>query len=148
MVSTTDELISEISVKHGISLSHDDPILILQTINARLIRDNVKAQDNLLHQYKEELEEIYLRWGNEAKEKAEKILNASLSASKEAMANLLTEGAEKTAIILDKKVSFLLSQAAEKLNNTKKIALINLTASIVTFSSIFSLIVRAVFQFG
>jgi len=33
-----DELIKEIAVKHGIAVGRDDPIIILQTINNRLMR--------------------------------------------------------------------------------------------------------------
>ena len=85
MPDNVDELIKEIAVKHGIAVSRDDPILILQTINNRLMQDSEKAQQAMLDQYKEELEALALRWGVDAKDKAERILNASLLASKDAM---------------------------------------------------------------
>jgi hypothetical protein len=47
MPDNVDELIKEIAVKHGIAVSRDDPILILQTINNRLMQDSEKAQDAL-----------------------------------------------------------------------------------------------------
>jgi hypothetical protein len=81
MPDNVDELIKEIAVKHGIAVSRDDPILILQTINNRLMQDSEKAQQAMLDQYKEELEALALRWGVDAKDKAERILNASLLAS-------------------------------------------------------------------
>jgi hypothetical protein len=84
MADQVEELIKEIAAKHGIAVSRDDPILILQTINARLMQDSAKAQQVMLDQYKEELEALALRWGNDAKTKAERILNVSLAASKEA----------------------------------------------------------------
>ena len=63
MPDNVDELIKEIAVKHGIAVSRDDPILILQTINNRPMQDREKAQQAMLDQYKEELEALALRWG-------------------------------------------------------------------------------------
>ena len=50
MPDNVDELIKEIAVKHGIAVSRDDPILILQTINNRLMQDSEKAQQAMLDQ--------------------------------------------------------------------------------------------------
>ncbi len=58
MSDNIDELIKEIAVKHGIAVSRDDPILILQTINNRLMQDSEKAQQGMLDHYKEEMEEV------------------------------------------------------------------------------------------
>jgi hypothetical protein len=44
MADQLEELIKEIAAKHGIAISHDDPILVLQTINNRLMKDTCKAQ--------------------------------------------------------------------------------------------------------
>jgi cell division septum initiation protein DivIVA len=82
MADPIEDLIREIAAKHGIAVSRDDPILILQTINTRLLQDSAKAQQVMLDQYKEELEALALRWGNDARDKAERILNASLAASR------------------------------------------------------------------
>ena len=79
-----EELIREIAVKHGIAVGRDDPILILQTINTRLMQDSQAAQQEILDRFKEELEAIAHRWGDDAKGKAERTLNAALAASKEA----------------------------------------------------------------
>lgn len=56
MADQVEELIKEIAAKHGIAVSRDDPILVLQTINNRLMQDSSKAQQAQLDQYKEELE--------------------------------------------------------------------------------------------
>jgi len=52
MPDNVDELIKEIAVKHGIAVSRDDPILILQTINNRLMQDSEKAQQAMLDQFR------------------------------------------------------------------------------------------------
>ena len=91
-----DEIIKEIAITHGVSLGKNDPILILTTINSRLIEDSQKGQKIILEEFKAELEEVTARWGIEAKEKAERILTAALTASKEAMDQALEQGATKT----------------------------------------------------
>ena len=43
MSSGIDEAIKEIAVKHGISIGRDDPILVLQTMQERLIEQQKLA---------------------------------------------------------------------------------------------------------
>ena len=52
-----DEIIKEIAITHGVSLGKNDPILILTTINSRLIEDSQKGQKIILEEFKAELEE-------------------------------------------------------------------------------------------
>lgn len=94
MIDPMESIIKEVAGKHGIVLGHDDPILMMHTINEQLMNENIQKQKIMLNQFKEELEGIYLRWGNDAKEKSERILNASLKASSESMAQLLFDSAK------------------------------------------------------
>ena len=71
MADQVEELIKEIAAKHGIAVSRDDPILILQTINNRLLQDGAEAQQAQLDQFKQEMEALSMRWENDAKGKAE-----------------------------------------------------------------------------
>ncbi|MDW9146768.1 conjugal transfer protein TraM [Legionella pneumophila] len=132
MADQFESLINEVAIKHGVVLGRDDPILILQTMNAKLMEDNAKTQQLMLHQYKEDLEGIALRWGNETKEKSERILNASLAAAKETMANVLEESARSTALTIQNDIEKLLSHAGRALRRTERIAMINLAASALT----------------
>ena len=54
MVDPIDELIKEIAGKHGVAVGRDDPIMILQTVNTRLLQDSPKAQQAMLEGYKKE----------------------------------------------------------------------------------------------
>ena len=81
MADQIEELIREIAAKHGIAVARDDPILVLQTINNRLLLESATTQRNQLEHFKEELEAVSMRWRTDAKEKADR----ALSASKEAM---------------------------------------------------------------
>ncbi|HCD9261982.1 TPA: conjugal transfer protein TraM [Legionella pneumophila] len=132
MADQLEMLINDIAIKHGVVIGRDDPILILQTMNAKLMEDNAKTQQLMLNQYKEDLEGIALRWGNDAKEKSERILNASLTAAKETMANVLEASATTTAFTIQNDIEKLLSHAGGALRRTERIALINLAASALT----------------
>lgn len=127
-----DALIREIAEKHGIVVGRDDPILVLQTINLRLLQDSAKAQQVQLDQYKEELEGLALRWGNDAKEKAERILNAALDASKSAMEQLMQEGAKKAAAVVATEVNAALGGSAARVQEARMIACLNVFASCAT----------------
>jgi hypothetical protein len=132
MSDQIEELIKEIAGKHGIAVGRDDPILILRTINARLMEDNIKIQQTMLEQYKSELEELNLRWSNDAKEKAEKILTVALNASSESMKNLMEEGTTKTAESIRSEVDKAASVLASKITDAKTVANLNIVASSLT----------------
>ena len=132
MADQVEELIKEIAAKHGIAVSRDDPILILQTINARLMQDSAKAQQAMLDQYKEELEALALRWGNDAKAKAERILNVSLTASKEATAKLMQEGAKEAAVSVRGEIDVALRRVADPVRDARRIGALNVAASCIT----------------
>ena len=59
-----EEIIKEIAVKHGIAIGRDDPILILHTLNERLLKETAVAQRQIMHEFKEELESAAHAWEN------------------------------------------------------------------------------------
>lgn len=132
MSDQVEELIKEIAAKHGIAVSRDDPILVLQTINNRLMQDSSKAQQAQLDVYKEELEALALRWGNDAKGKAERILNASLSASKDAMGKIMEEGAKATAASVRAEIDAAVASIAKPIRAARRIGVLNVVASCIT----------------
>lgn len=132
MSQEVEELIKEIAVKHGIAVSRDDPIMILQTINTRLMQDSQKAQQVMLDTFKTELEEMSHRWGIDAKEKAERILNASLAASKDAMGNVMLEEAKVTAASVRAEINAALSHVAASIRDARRISILNVIASCIT----------------
>lgn len=127
-----EQLIREIASKHGIAVARDDPILVLQTINQRLLQDSVKAQQALLDQFKEELEGITTRWGNDAREKAERILNAALSASKDSVEEMSQSAATSSAGAIAQQLASLLGTVDTASTRAHRAALLNLVASCVT----------------
>jgi len=127
-----EELIKEIAAKHGIAVSRDDPILVLQTINNRLLQDSAQAQQAQLDRYKEELEGVALRWGHDAKGKAERILNAALSAGKESMGQAMQEAARATAAAVEREIDAALCQLLVAIREAHRIAVLNVVAACIT----------------
>jgi chlorite dismutase len=135
VVIEVEELIKEIAAKHGVAVSRDDPIIVMQTINHRLMQDTSKAQQAQLDHYKEELEALALHWGNDAKDKAERILNAALSASKDAMHQAMQENAKSTACAVRAEADLILGTMANQLKDAQRIALLNIAASCITLAA-------------
>jgi len=127
-----EELIKEIAAKHGIVVSRDDPILVLQTINNRLMRDSFKAQQAQLDQYKEELEALTLRWSKDANGKAERILNAALAASKDIMGKTMDEGAKTAVASVRAEMDATLTSVAVSIRDARRIGVLNVVASCMT----------------
>lgn len=69
MTDKFDAAIQEIAIKHGVVVSKDDPILILQTMNNRLIEETRQAQADMLAHFREEMEGISSQWKDDAKKR-------------------------------------------------------------------------------
>lgn len=110
-MTAVDELIQKIAVKNGVIVGRDDPVMIVHTILEQFQADLRDSQAALLRAHREELEAHAGRWGAEAKEKAERILNASLGASKTLMSEALNEGASMAAKRLAEQVEASLKDA-------------------------------------
>ncbi len=100
-----DEIIKQLAVKYGIAVTNNDPILIVETLHRLLVEDFAKNQKEMMDRYKEDLEALLKRWGDDARNKAETILNKSLAASEEMMAKAAEDGAAVTAAILNKEIA-------------------------------------------
>jgi len=136
-MTDVEELIQEIALKHGITVSRDDPILILQTINKRLMEDSSKAQQEMLDHYKEEIEVLAKRWGDDAKTKAEKVLNAALAASRETMAKTAQEAAATVKLMVAQEVEASLKKLHAPVRNARSLVFANVIAATITLVAAF-----------
>jgi len=136
-MTDVEELIQEIALKHGITVSRDDPILILQTINKRLMEDSAKAQQEMLDHYKEEMEVLAKRWGDDAKTKAEKVLNAALAASRETMTKTAQETASTVKQAVAQEVEASLKKLHAPVRNARSLVFANVIAATITLVAAF-----------
>jgi hypothetical protein len=127
-----DQLIAEIAARHGLAVSRDDPIIVLQTINSVLLHDSARIQQAQLDQFKQEMEALTLRWENDANGKAERILNAALVAGKNAMWSVMQDGAGAASISMRAEIDAGLKQIHALIVRARRIALIGMLASCIT----------------
>lgn len=136
-----DDLIREVAVKHGIALGKDDPILMLHTINRKLIREGVESQERILETFKGQLEEVAHRWGEDSKSKAERVLNAALAASKEAMATGVKEASKIAATELSRVIKESEASVTKTVEGVRRASIINLAASLLVLIAVLVLLV-------
>jgi len=133
-MSEDRELLKEIAAVHGIGVSPDDPLLIIQTVNKRLMQDLAGAQQEMLDRHKEEIEALAKRWSDEAKNKAEKILNAALDASQKMMAKAAQEGGSSVAAVVNKEIEGSLNRAVR---TVRGLVIANVIAAAITLVAAF-----------
>jgi cell division septum initiation protein DivIVA len=127
-----EALIREIAQKHGIVVGRDDPIFVLQTINHRLMQDSATAQQAQLEKLKEELEVLAQRWSQDAREKSERILNASLAVGRQATTQLMEEGVRTSVRLLADEMAGVLDRLALPVREARQVAVFNIVASCIT----------------
>jgi len=132
MADKIEETIKLIAARHGIAVSRDDPILVLQTINDRLMQDSRAAQEEILEGFKSELESIAHRWREDAKVKAERTLNAALAASKEAMAQGMKEGAKAVTDAVQREFDASSVKLAGAIQEARRVSILNMAAAGLT----------------
>lgn len=145
MTDQIEEMIREIASEHGIALSRDDPILVLQTMNARLIKDHELAQQALLNQFKSELEVAASNWTEISKRNATQILNASINASRVTLETLINENSDVVVKKLNDERSACIAEIVEIARSSKIVAMLNIAAAFMTLLSssvVFYLFVR------
>jgi Flp pilus assembly protein TadB len=103
--------------------------MILQTMNERLMRKSAAGPEAILAQFKTDLEDMAHRWSEDARSKAERIINASLEAS----ANQMNKNAQAAAKAVTDAINAELPAVQKKLNNatskSRQVAMLNLVAA-------------------
>ena len=90
------------------------------------------AQREILNTFREEMESISSQWADDAKAKAEKMLNAALAVSKEAMARMMQESGNTVAEQVRREFEAARSQLAATIRETRRVATMNMTAAGLT----------------
>lgn len=125
-------LIQEIAVKHGIAVDPQDPIMILHTVNARLLEDSAKGQAALLAQFKTELDSLARVWEDEAKKKTERIIHASLAASRAVMHQQMEAGAKTATASVHAEMTVALVSIDRAIRSAQRIAYVNTIVALLT----------------
>lgn len=127
-----EELIKEIAAKHHIAVSRDDPILVLQTINNRLLDNSAKAQQAQLEAFASQLEAISQRWSQDAKTKADRTLTAAVSSASDAAIRVLEEASKTSAALVRAEVTAGAQRIGRIVNRARHVAHLNLIAAFLS----------------
>jgi hypothetical protein len=131
----TDDLLKEIASKHGVALDREDPILIVQTLHARLLADSRSAQQAMLEDYRTTLEGLLERWSAETTAKAERIVTASLTATTETMKTQMATHTTDVANAIRKELTEVVETTEARMRRATTVGYVNLLAALVTFLS-------------
>ncbi len=127
-----DEAIQQIASIHGVAVSKDDPIMILHTMNERLIQDSKAAQQDLLDNFKSEIELCVSELSMAAKNHSDRVLNSTLETSKTEIARVMEE---QSHIIIERWKADLnsgLHEASKTMTTSRQTAILNIIASFIT----------------
>ncbi len=135
-MSTTDEkidkVIQQIASVHGVAVSKDDPIMILHTMNERLISDSKAAQQELLDNFRSELEVTVSELSMAAKNHSDRVLNSTIQTSKTEISCVMEE---QSNIIIERWKADLhaeFNEACKTMTTSRQTAILNIIASFIT----------------
>ena len=127
-----DEAIQEIASVHGIAVSKDDPIMILHTMNERLISDSKAAQQELLDNFRSQLEVTVSELSMAAKNHSDRVLNSTIQTSKTEISRVMEE---QSNIIIERWKADLhaeFNEACKTMTTSRQTAILNIIASFIT----------------
>jgi len=130
-----DEVVKEIAATHGIALSKEDPIMIMHTLNKRLIEDSKSTQQDLLDNFRSQMEVLYDQWTIEAKHHSDRILNASIVSSKAEVARVMEAQSQVIIGQWKHELNAGFSQVHQALQAAKQTAVLNVIAALITSAS-------------
>ena len=135
-MSTTDEkidkVIQQIASVHGVAVSKDDPIMILHTMNERLISDSKAAQQELLDNFRSQLEVTVSELSMAAKNHSDRVLNSTIQTSKTEISRVMEE---QSNIIIERWKADLhaeFNEACKTMTTSRQTAILTIIASFIT----------------
>ncbi|MFY8352918.1 hypothetical protein AAEU29_20430 [Pseudoalteromonas sp. SSM20] len=144
-----EALLHEVMVEHGVKLTKNDPVLIVHTLNKRLIESQKALQESLLNELKSNLEVLTTDWSEEAKSVAENIINSSLKASTATITQAIETSTEENKKLLkeaiEESVINIKDEISGKIKETKTVSVANIFASILTTVSALIVAYAAIF---
>lgn len=135
MKGDLNDIIKEIALRNNVRLSPNDPVLIVYTLHEMLLKEQQEQQQQLLESFKSEMEALTQRWSDDTKSKSEKVLQASLDASKQAMVNAMQKNAIETAKAVKDEVSKVNSAIQKQIEQVKTLTWANIAASVLTLAA-------------
>lgn len=128
-----DTLIGEIATRHGVAVSRDDPVMILATLNERLIDESRDAQRQLLEQFRTDMTSVSQRWMQASQQRAQSLLQQAGEANRAAAAaSVQYHRTAVTAVVREE-----LGAVQTAVRQLRALLLVQLSVSLLTFTAAF-----------
>lgn len=111
------KLRAEFAEKNNVLVSLDDPTMLLFTATRRLSIMFSERLKETFEAFRPDMEEIFKEWSLEAKEKAERVLTASVNANKQMIDDTAKMFSENAAIEFSKAMKPLLKDFEKSIKN-------------------------------
>ena len=131
MTDKLEETIKDIAARHGIAVGHDDPLLMLHTMNERLINDSAAAQRELLDGFASQVEAVAARWEIDAKGKADQALAASLADARTQIARTMEDCGKSQREAMRREIDATVSRVEKAVGSARAVSLLNLAAGLM-----------------
>ncbi|MBJ7262217.1 MAG: hypothetical protein JHC61_00050 [Burkholderiaceae bacterium] len=131
-----DEVIAEISLKHGVALSQDDPVLMLLTLQRHVAKETTAEFTAVLDQIKSELELSANLWEKNSLAKAERVISGSIAATSERLKEAGIAVGESLENRMQARENAFLSRLEEHVAQSRKVAMLNLCAACTTLIAV------------
>lgn len=132
-----DQVVQEIAARHGVVVGRDDPILMLVTLNERLLRDGDLAQRDAIAKFSSELEGMVRRVSDEAKTQAEVALQATLDAGQQALAHAVQENTGTISETVRAQIESSAHQIQQQIQHARQVGIMVLGGSLVVLAAAF-----------
>ena len=128
-----DALIGEIAARHGVAVSRDDPVMILATLNERLIEENRDVQRQLLEEFRTDMAGAAQRWIQQSQQRAQSLLQQAGEANRAAAAASVQQHRTVVTAAVREEVGRLQSSVS----SLRALLLVQLSVSLLTFTAAF-----------
>ena len=131
-----DEIIKLIAAKHGMAVSRDDPIMVLYTLNRRLLEDTRLGLEEHARTLKEEWEGLSSRVSDDTKQRAERIINAALTASNEMFERQVERATKEVTAAIQSQTEATIARIAKAGSKARQVAALHVTAASITLVAV------------
>lgn len=132
------KLQADLAIKHGVLVGLDDPLLMLYTAQQQLLNEFNGNLQTSLQAFSEEMEASSSRWMADSAAQANRVMSASLTASKAAVVDAMNEAAAAARAQLQDSMAGGQAELSAQLQQTRRMLNICmvLTAGVMAVSGI------------
>jgi len=130
-------LLAEVARRHGVSLSKDDPILIIETLHARAVNDLAAHMEKELQKFRQGIEAALTSFNKQVESTTEKAINATVERADKIARERMAVGVEKQLVEIRSQVqrdieapiSNAIARLLPYLNRADNVSRLNIMAS-------------------